>query len=126
MTHTLIVMAGGALGAALRYHSAAALSASAWGSRWPLGTFAVNVAGAFAMGCLASWAMSRGLSESWRLFLGVGLLGGFTTFSAFSLDVWTLWSEGRVGTAAGYALLSVLVTVLALAAGAALTKGLTA
>jgi fluoride exporter len=125
MQSTLFVMAGGAIGAALRYHAGLVLSAGA-SERWPLATIAVNCAGALAMGLLAGWALSRGFAEGWRLFLGVGLLGGFTTFSAFSLVLWQMLDRGAYWPAIIYAALSVTGTVALVAIGIALSRGITA
>jgi fluoride exporter len=125
MQATFFVMTGGAIGAALRYHCGL-LAASLVGDRWPWGTFAVNAVGALAMGLLAGWAMTRGLAEPWRLFLGVGLLGGFTTFSAFSFETWRMLEQSAWGSALLYALASVVITVLMVAVGVILMRGLQA
>lgn len=117
MNATLLVMAGGALGAAGRYHLGR-LVFHFGGTGFPLGTLAANVTGGFLMGVLAG-ILARGdfASEPWRLFLGVGLLGGFTTFSAFSLEAVNMIERGEWMTAVGYALLSVVGSVLALFVG---------
>jgi fluoride exporter len=116
--HPLIpVMAGGALGAAARYGVGVAFVA-----RWPAGTFAVNLAGGFAMGLLMAFVMKGHASETVRLFAGVGVLGGFTTFSAFSLECWQMMERGQVGAALLYALASVVGAVLALALGMSLGR----
>ena len=122
MQSTFLVMAGGAIGAAARYHGGIAVTAIA-GAHWPWATFAVNVVGALLIGLVAGWAMTRGVSEPWRLFVMVGILGGFTTFSAFSLELWRMVEAGAVLSALGYALASVLVTLGAVAAGMALSRG---
>lgn len=96
------------------------------GSAWPWGTFGVNVVGGLLMGLLAGWLAARGGSEQVRLLLGVGVLGGFTTFSAFSLDVMLLIERGQAGMAMGYALASVLAAVGALALGLWLARGVLA
>ena len=94
-----------------------------WVGRWlgagafPLATLLVNIVGGLLMGLLAGWLASRGGGEGWRQFLGVGVLGGFTTFSAFSLEMMGLLERGDFGMAALYALLSVLLSVCALALG---------
>jgi fluoride exporter len=125
MHPTLLVMAGGALGAALRYHCGL-ISLSMLGERWPWATFAVNAVGALAMGALAGWTITRGLSEGWRLFLAVGLLGGFTTFSAFSFESWRMLQQGAVGSALSYMLVSVIGTTALVGLGMMLTRGLSA
>lgn len=114
MQALLPVMAGGAIGAALRYLTGLALAPR---GGWPWGTLAVNLAGGLAMGVLAGMMLRDGSSETLRLFLGVGLLGGFTTFSAFSLESWQMIERGAIALAAGYALLSVAGSIAALALG---------
>ena len=105
---------GGALGALARYgvHTGAVLwlGASFWG------TFAVNIVGSFAMGVLAV-IVAQGMGEALRLFLMVGFLGAFTTFSAYSLDSVTLWHNGQSMQAAAYMIASVVGAILALLAG---------
>ncbi len=115
-------MAGGALGAAARWGLWRLLGIGPW----PWATFIANVAGGLAMGLLAGWLALRGAgqAEALRLFLGVGLLGGFTTFSAFSLEVMLFLERGLWGQAGAYALLSVLAAVGALALGLALARQL--
>ena len=92
MTRFLIVAAGGALGAVARYGVGRLLPAGGW----PWATLTVNVAGGLLMGLLAGWLAFRGgvHGESIRLFAAVGVLGGFTTFSAFSLETLALWRDG--------------------------------
>ncbi|WP_164117814.1 fluoride efflux transporter CrcB [Sphingorhabdus sp. Alg239-R122] len=117
LASTLLVMAGGACGAALRYHLGRLLFHAA-GPGLPWGTFAVNIIGGFAMGALVGLLARSDVSgEPWRLFLGVGLLGGFTTFSAFSLEIFAFIERGEWGMAFAYALASVLGSVVALFAG---------
>lgn len=117
MNATLLVMAGGALGAGARYQLGRLLFH--WsGPGFPYGTLAANLAGGLLMGVLAGvLARSSFADEPWRLFIGVGLLGGFTTFSAFSLEVMNMIERGNFAMAAGYALLSVCGSVLALFGG---------
>ena len=116
----LLVFVGGGLGAVLRYAAGRGAVLAGWAP--PLGTLGVNVAGCFAMGLLAGWFVSRGGSEPWRLFLLTGLLGGFTTFSAFGLDALMLFQRGTVGSAAAYVTGSVLLSLVAVAGGFALTQ----
>ena len=116
MNPIILVMSGGAIGAGLRYGLSRALPIGAGGWPWP--TFAANVLGGLAMGVLAAWVLRGDNSaESLRLFAGVGVLGGFTTFSAFSLEMMQMVERGQVGLAAGYALASVLLALGALFAG---------
>ena len=117
MNATLLVMAGGAIGAAARYHLGR-LIFHLGGIGFPYGTLVANVSGGFFMGLLAGLlARSSVIDEPWRLLLGVGLLGGFTTFSTFSLEVINMIERSEWSTAIGYALLSVVGAVLALFAG---------
>ena len=114
MSLTLPLIAlGGAVGSILRYLMVSAIGA-------PLGTAAVNVLGSFAIGVLFILLGSR---ESWQFLLMTGLLGGFTTFSAFSLDSFTLFERGQIGLAAAYVAGSVGLSLLALGAGILLIRG---
>lgn len=117
--HFLLVGAGGAVGAMLR-HGVGIASLRLFGPNFPWGTLIVNVVGGLLMGLLVGMFAARGGSEPLRLLLGVGVLGGFTTFSAFSLDVVTLAGRGAMLTAAGYTLLSVVASIAALYLGKAL------
>lgn len=113
----LLVMGGGAVGAALRYQLGR-LSLHLLGPGYPWGTLAANLIGGFAMGLLAGWlARSDVAGEPMRLLLGVGVLGGFTTFSAFSLETFLMIERGEMATALGYVALSVAGAVAALAVG---------
>ncbi len=85
MTPLFPVMLGGAIGAGLRYITGVLLMPRLQGD-WPWATFAVNLLGGFAMGMLAAHLMKGNVGETTRLFVGIGILGGFTTFSAFSLE----------------------------------------
>ena len=119
----LSVAAGGALGATLRFAlSGAALRA--FGAGFPWGTLLANVLGGFAMGLAAGLLVERGPAAWGRLapFVTTGLLGGFTTFSAFSLDAVTLAERGRGLAAAGYVSVSVALAIGALWAGLALAR----
>jgi CrcB protein len=113
----LIVFLGAGIGGALRH--GVNLGAARWlGAAFPWGTLTVNVAGGLLMGLIAGWFMMHdGASQNWRLFLATGILGGFTTFSAFSLDAVLLYERGELGIAALYVLASVIGAIAALAIG---------
>ena len=118
----LIVFAGAGLGCAMR-HGVNVAAARLFGFGFPSGTLLVNIAGSLAMGLLAGYFASRtGLSQHFRLFLTTGILGGFTTFSAFSLDTALLLQRHAYWTAAGYAAVSVLGSVAALFVGLSLWR----
>jgi CrcB protein len=121
----LIVFLGGGLGAALRH--GVNLCAARWlGTAFPYGTLTVNVVGSLAMGALAAWFAFKGdATQHWRLFFTTGILGGFTTFSAFSLDVAILYERGEVGLAAAYVAVSVAISIAGLFAGLALVRHFT-
>lgn len=114
MNHVLIVAAGGAIGASLR-HLTGLAALRLWGPGFPWGTLAVNLVGSFVMGLVIEWLARRtGASNELRLFIATGILGGFTTFSAFSLDFAALWERGAIGIAMLYALVSVIGAIAAL------------
>jgi CrcB protein len=125
MTGFLIVFLGGGFGAALR-HGVNILAARFLGVTFPWGTLIENVTGSFVMGLLAAYfAFKGGESQPWRLFLATGVLGGYTTFSAFSLEVVLLYERGDIALAALYVLLSVVLAVGGLFAGLALMRQFT-
>ena len=110
----LIVFLGAGLGGALR-HLVNVSAQRAFGSGFPAGTMIVNLVGSVAMGLLAGWVLLRpGYSQEARLFLTTGLLGGFTTFSAFSLDTLALIERGEWAVAVLYVLGSVVLGVAGL------------
>ena len=124
MRALMMVAAGGMVGAVLRYVVNIAATKLA-GHGFPLGTMIVNVSGSFAMGALvASIALSWNVSNDMRLFLAVGLLGSFTTFSTFSLDVFTLYERQAYGPLIFYALGSLFLSLLGLVLGLALVRRL--
>ena len=121
MGHFLIVFAGAGLGGAARH--AVNLAAARLGLAFPWGTLAVNVAGSVLMGVLAAWFVARtGVPQHVKLFLTTGLLGGFTTFSAFSLDAALLWERGAFVPLALYVAGSVALSVAGLFAGMAAVR----
>jgi CrcB protein len=121
----LIVFLGGGIGAALR-HGVNLTAARALGTAFPYGTFAVNVIGSLAMGLLAAYFAFKGdATQHWRLFFTTGVLGGFTTFSAFSLDAVLLYERGETTLAALYVVASVAISIAGLFAGLALVRNFT-
>lgn len=117
MNLVLSIAAGGAIGAVLR-HYVGLLSLKFIGTSFPWGTLGVNVVGSFIMGALITYfALIWNPSPEIRAFLTVGLLGAFTTFSTFSLDVVTLWERGMTYAAFGYITASVVLSIGALCAG---------
>lgn len=123
----LLVALGGAIGASARYGASIAVG-HLWRTSFPFATLLVNVVGSLAMGLLVGW-LARAL-PAWqneaRLFVAVGILGGFTTFSAFSLDVVTLFERGETLPAFLYVLASVVLSVAALFVGLLLMRALPA
>ena len=122
MNTIIAVAVGGAIGSVLRHgvnHAAAR-----WiGVGFPWGTFIVNVAGCFAMGIAAGWFLQKtGPAPEWRAFVATGVLGGFTTFSAFSLDFAQLLEQGYLARAALYFGATILLAFLGFFLGAGLTK----
>jgi len=119
MTRFLLVGLGGALGSMARYGLGLVVGRMAPGSAWPLGTFAANLIGGLAMGLLVGWLALRGgaQQETLRVLLGVGALGGFTTFSAFSLETALMIERRQFGLAGGYVALSVALAVVGVMVG---------
>ena len=108
MRFAIIVFFGAGLVGAMRY-GVNQLVTRLTGAGFPLGILTINVLGCFAMCVIVGWfALRSDLGPDWRLFLTTGVLGGFTTFSAFALDFATLWEQGAHGSALGYVLLSVM------------------
>ncbi len=125
MMNILLVALGGAVGSVLRYLTG--LYALRWfGHGFPWGTFAVNFVGSFAIGCMAE-ALLRGLGPQTelRLLIVTGVLGGFTTFSAFSLDIWALYERGDALIALLYFAATVMFSLLATGAGLFTVRALT-
>jgi fluoride exporter len=116
MPNLLLVMLGGAIGAGLR-HLVGVVALARLGTGFPWGTLFVNLAGGLLIGLLAGWFARAGANEQMRLFFAVGLLGGFTTFSAFSLETFLMIERGQIGAAAAYAGASVIGSVALLIAG---------
>ena len=127
MQSYILVFLGAGIGGALR-HGVNLGAARLLGAGFPWGTLIVNIAGGFAMGVLAGWlALKAGeeWTQSVRLFLATGILGGFTTFSAFSLDAVLLWERGAGAAGAAYVLASVILSIAGLLAGLYVIRVLT-
>ena len=117
MNGFLVVFVGAGIGGALR-HGVNLAGLRLLGPGFPYGTITVNIVGSLIMGLLAGWfAHKADPGQVWRLFLTTGILGGFTTFSAFSLDAALLFERGQFALAALYALSSPALAILALFAG---------
>lgn len=116
--HYLIVFLGAGLGGVARYSSGLLLARFSAFTIFPVSTFTVNIVGSLLMGLIAGWfSMRHGMPEGWRLFLTTGVLGGFTTFSAFSLETVQLIENGNLAIAFIYIILSVLLGSGALLSG---------
>ena len=123
MFGTLLQVAlGGAIGSTARYLTNVSVMRTIGGG-FPWQTVIVNVLGSFAMGALVVWLAHKGLTRH-APFLMTGILGGFTTFSAFSLDAVSLWERGAGGQAAAYVIGSVVVSLAALFLGMSITRGI--
>jgi fluoride exporter len=110
----LVVAVGGAVGSIMRYGLGLVMNQPGW----PAGTWAANVVGSFCIGLLYAWGKERGfLSPELYLLFTTGLLGGFTTFSTFSLEVVTFFGDGNIGRGLAYVLFSVGIGLLACGAG---------
>ena len=116
MFNLLLVVVGGGIGAGIR-HLTNIGALRLVGPNYPWGTMVINIVGSFAMGLFIATLMRRGGSDQLRLFVATGIFGGFTTFSAFSLDFATLWERGSALPALGYALASVIGAIVALFLG---------
>jgi CrcB protein len=117
MNGYLVVFLGAGIGGAFR-HGVNVAALRLLGPGFPYGTITVNVAGSLIMGLLAGWfAHKADPGQTWRLFLATGILGGFTTFSAFSLDAALLLQRGQVGLVALYVVGSAVGAILGLFAG---------
>ncbi|MEM5473136.1 fluoride efflux transporter CrcB [Hoeflea sp. AS60] len=124
MNALVLVFVGGGLGAVSRHITAMAV-VRALGTAFPWGTMVVNIVGSLVMGLLIAWLARRSSGDAdLRLLLATGFLGGFTTFSAFSLDAVTLYERGALTAAAAYVIASVTVSILALFGGLWLARQL--
>ncbi|RWE40462.1 MAG: fluoride efflux transporter CrcB [Mesorhizobium sp.] len=123
MFNLLLVVVGGGIGAGIR-HLTNMGALRLVGPNYPWGTIAINIIGSFAMGLFIAILARRGGSNELRLFVATGILGGFTTFSAFSLDFATLWERGAALPAFCYAVASVIGAIIALFLGLWLARSL--
>jgi CrcB protein len=126
----VIVFLGAGIGGMLR-HGVNGLGLRLAGPDFPYATMAINIVGSLAMGLIAGYFTFRGgegmfgaMHQHWRLFLTTGVLGGFTTFSAFSLDFAMLWERGPIGGAAAYVLVSVVGSLVAVFVALAAARSL--
>ena len=122
--HYLLVFIGGGLGSTLR-HLVNIVCPRLFGANFPYHTFIINITGSTIMGLIAGYLAFKGdAAQSWRLFLMTGILGGYTTFSALSLDAAVLYERGEIILALLYVLGSVVLSILGLFAGLALVRHL--
>lgn len=121
MINILPVMIGGAIGAGLR-HAVGVAGLRMLGAGFPWWTLAVNLTGGLLMGTLVGIIARTGAGETWRLFAGVGVLGGFTTFSAFGLESWAMIARGAWGLAFGYVAASVCGAIVLTGLGLWITR----
>jgi CrcB protein len=120
----LLVFIGGGLGSTLR-HTINVVCARCLGTAFPYHTFIINITGSTVMGLIAGYLAFKGeASQPWRLFLMTGILGGYTTFSAYSLDAVLLYERGETGLALLYVLGSVVLSIAGLVGGLALVRHL--
>ncbi|MFC6027579.1 fluoride efflux transporter CrcB [Methylobacterium mesophilicum] len=121
--NVFIVILGAGLGGGMRHGISVAVSRVAPGVDFPIATLIINVLGSCLMGVLAETFVLRGAGDHpLRLFLTTGVLGGFTTFSTFSLDAVALYDRGEVAAAGFYVLASVVAALLSLVAGIAMAR----
>ena len=120
----VLVFIGGGLGSVLRY-IVNVICPRILGTNFPYHTFIINITGSTVMGLIAGYLAFKGdAAQPWRLFLMTGILGGYTTFSAFSLDTAVLYERGEITLAALYVLGSVVLSIIGLFAGLALIRQL--
>ena len=121
----VLIFIGGGIGSSLR-HTLNLVFTRALGTAFPYHTFIINITGSIIMGLIAGYLAFKGeASQHWRLFLMTGVLGGYTTFSAFSLDAALLYERGEIALALLYVLGSVVLSIAGLFAGLALVRHLT-
>jgi len=124
MLNYFLVFIGGGLGSSLR-HTINVVCTRCFGTAFPYHTFIINITGSAVMGLIAGYLAFKGEgAQPWRLFLMTGILGGYTTFSAFSLDAGLLYERGEIGLALLYVVGSVVLSIAGLFAGLALMRQL--
>jgi len=125
LKHLLLVMLGGGIGAGGR-HLVSMMTLRMFGPGFPVGTLTVNIAGSLIMGLFIGWLVKHGSAQmqDLRYFVATGVLGGFTTFSAFSLDTSVLWERGDTHLALGYVVASVFLSIMAVFAGLMIVRQL--
>jgi fluoride exporter len=117
MIKLLVIGFGGFLGSILRYVVGKSIDGK-WSTSFPWGTLTINVVGSFVIGLVYMLAIRKvGITENWRLFLGVGFCGGFTTFSAFAWESVNLLDQKLIGTSLIYISSSIIFSLLAVVAG---------
>ncbi len=123
MMSWILVASGGAIGALARYATGLAVQQQVNVALLPIATLVVNTLGSFIIGACYAWMSARtGDTESFRLFVMVGILGGFTTYSAFSLETLRLLEQGQPAQAIIYVLLTLVLAMIGVVAGAALFR----
>lgn len=116
--HYVIVFIGAGLGGVARYGTGVAMTRLSALTSFPVSTFTVNIVGSLVMGLIMGFLATRtGLADGWKLFLATGIMGGFTTFSSFSLEAVQLIENGEATTALFYILSSVVLGLIALFSG---------
>jgi CrcB protein len=119
-----LVFIGSGIGGMMR-HGVGLIALRLFGTGFPVGTLSINIVGSFLMGVVAEyWALKSGLPQPARLFLTTGIIGGFTTFSTFSLETALLWERGQIGSTVTYVVASVVLSIGALFAGLWLVRAL--
>ncbi|MCU0702933.1 MAG: fluoride efflux transporter CrcB [Fimbriiglobus sp.] len=122
LSHSLLVFVGGGVGAVLRFWVGQFVQQFDWGRQFPWATFAINAVGSFALGVVAT-AFAGDERAHWRVLLGTGVCGGFTTFSTFSVETLQMIEQQRWAVAGGYALGSVAMGLFGAWAGWKLARG---